>query len=174
MSTTDDALRTEREALVAEIERGLSRSIGHWRLRLVPADMSERQWEHILAAFRSPVSAPSGEIGELVERLRALNPWTDLRWPEVLKDAATALTREHQRANAAEAEVSQLERKSAEGLAARLAAEVNAVNAKRAELERQVSDLREALRGVVRVADRKTVEFDAAHAALASTQGETT
>jgi hypothetical protein len=37
-----------------------------------------------------------------------------------------------------------------------------------AEIER----LREALRGVIRVADRKTVEFDAAHAALNS-KGET-
>jgi len=35
-----------------------------------------------------------------------------------------------------------------------------------ADKDAEIAQLREALEGVIRVADRKTVEFDAAHAAL--------
>lgn len=41
-----------------------------------------------------------------------------------------------------------------------------------AEMERQRDALLSALKGVVRVADRKTVEFDAARAAIAAAEGK--
>ncbi len=41
-----------------------------------------------------------------------------------------------------------------------------------AQLKKQIEDLVSALKGVVRVADRATVEFDAARAAIAKAEGK--
>jgi hypothetical protein len=45
---------------------------------------------------------------------------------------------------------------------------VSELGAENLRLKKEVAELREALQGVVRVADRKTIEFDRAHAALRS------
>jgi hypothetical protein len=47
------------------------------------------------------------------------------------------------------------------------------IMAQNSRLESQNAQLLEALKGVIRVADRKTVEFDKAHAAIASAKTET-
>jgi peptidoglycan hydrolase CwlO-like protein len=50
--------------------------------------------------------------------------------------------------------------------------EISALKAKIDNLQSQVDELAAALKGVIRVADRKTDEFDAARAAIAKAEGE--